>query len=394
MANYDELDEELEEDEEKESKAEEYVYNPADFFMSNNYARYTANEEKEAEIQDSMNNVVDAEFTTTTQNSEEEEEGQIQRQDPEVYADEPAEKSKESEEEVEIQRQEPEVYTYESQIEPEDEVEIQRQEPEVYGEEEEEEADYNDPEGVPYPYTQEAQDQLELVENLADIKFQKFLAKEREEIQPVLDQMKVDHKDDYDEYVKKIRKSRYYKKRLKYWRKYYEEKRSEYKQEAAENLLKEVEAEAQKEAGDQVASGVKKVNRVGKVETKEESGLRHGDKEVKESKPSTAKLNLVADKSLKKTIEQILLTHLHDAIDENRDFYTSEKSAMEESKRIKPVWKDIVSTRAKFAESLVQSYSKTFDTTENKTAKVPYTPTIRAMQANIEAKQETISAAA
>ena len=209
-------------------------------------------------------------------------------------------------------------------------------------------------------------------------KFAEFLESEKSEVEYAVAQIKQEHPQDYEEYINELRQSPYYQQCLDKWKKYYEDQKEKFVDEArkeAETMDSQARLDAAPE--EEVVEVAPK-----SVEKKQAPKAKPVVSKPAEKDPAKTDVKMKADAGLKETIEQILLVNLQDAIDENRDYY----DLMQKAKK-NPAWKEVVGTRADFARALVQAYAKTFDLTKNHTKRSPYSKTIREMQSDIASKQ-------
>lgn len=212
-------------------------------------------------------------------------------------------------------------------------------------------------------------------------KFATLIQKDIEETNKALDEIKKQHPKDYDSYIEGLRKTKYYQERLKYWKEYYA------------NIKKELETESQKDADLHAREQAQKEELAENTEApffeeKKFSGVVHGEGAYQ------TKLSMVADPSLKDTIEQILLNDLYNSLDKYRSYYKSGKAVPNTngiSAKMKEAMHKINAARTEFAVALFGSYSEVFNTADNKRVKKPYMPTIKAVQKRIASKKSDLT---
>ena len=222
----------------------------------------------------------------------------------------------------------------------------------------------------------------EIVQQIADEKFSEFMKNEQNSIDNSINELKTELADDYDNYLEMIKNTEYYQKSVKKWEEYYKNKRREFEIEA-ENTVKKIDDTAKKQAIEQTP--IKTEGKIIAMEStdEEEDTSDWSYDYFKKSIRLNAK-EIKCDPALKKTIEQILLDELYNSFDENRDAYSRELSDLEGMKRIPKVYRDIVESRLHISENLVQSYTKLFDMTDNKTVKKIYGRNAKAINRDLE----------
>ncbi len=166
---------------------------------------------------------------------------------------------------------------------------------------------------------------------LVNEKFSEIIKADKEKSDKFIAGLKASHPNDYDSYVEKIRKTKYYKKCLDKWTKYY----SDLKQKCAEDLQNEIEVDAKNQASN--LADVK----VAVPQIKEQSQLKDNEipKENTVTPPSlelnideldassyvrlTSKGGLPVDSKLVATVQDVLLDALYKSFQETSDYYNS-----------------------------------------------------------------------
>lgn len=216
-----------------------------------------------------------------------------------------------------------------------------------------------------------------LIAETAKKRFVDFVESEPQtaELNKKIDSMKMKHKKDYDKYVEELRKTPAYKEAYAKWKKYYEDLRLKYVDEAKKELTP---PNTTNETKDKMQH---------QAQVNGESGK--GDEQAVAKRPSAkvSTQSMALDKTLKDNVMQILIGYLHDSIDENRDKYTKEQALLGKSS-VKSCFKQINETRTAFSEALCVSFAKVFDLTQNKRIKRPYEQSISSMQQTIKSKSQ------
>ena len=236
---------------------------------------------------------------------------------------------------------------------------------------------------------------------LVNERFESLIAKDREQSQKFTEDLKKAHPNDYDKYVEKLRKTRYYKKCLEKWKKYY----TELKQKCAEEIKTEIEADAidaafgkaeevkpnldlNAENNAQVAMSpieLGSINANNKsasqskkfVDEPQKPELQPNVDEIDTSKytPLATDGKMLVDKNLQKTVQDVLLDSLYESFDEISDYYGKLSSQASDKKKDN----DLVEFRAQLADTLQQIHNKIIPNQSEL-----YMPSVRTMQKNIE----------
>ena len=262
----------------------------------------------------------------------------------------------------------------------------------------------------------------ELVESIATENYNKFIEDEKKTVAKEIEKVKSTHSD-YDSYVAMLKETEYYKQCVQKWKQYYQDKKDEFVVQA-EGIADALEAEAREEAIRITPTTSTRVTPTPKVttptpkkvttpapaetpvvepvsevvstpvenpaNTSTPNALTPDATEIvlaPESEELKFKINtenMAIDSGLRQTVEQIVLGALYDSFDATRDRYSEEVSDLESAKRIPQEYKSMVEFRWQLAEALVQSFTKIFDTTENKTVKKPYMRAVREVQADLK----------
>ena len=223
-------------------------------------------------------------------------------------------------------------------------------------------------------------------------RFAELIQKDIEETSKALDTIKKQHPKDYDSYIAGLRKTKYYQERLKYWQEYYANKRKEFEEEAKKDADLQAKEQAQKEELQAVEEAQKEElqekPKSPVLEEKKFNGVVHGEGAYQ------TKLSMVADSSLKDTIEQILLNDLYNSLDKYRSYYKNGQGMPKTnniSSKMKDAMHKVNASRTEFTIALFGSYSEVFNTADNKRVKKPYMPTIKAVQRRIKLKKDNLT---
>ena len=197
---------------------------------------------------------------------------------------------------------------------------------------------------------QDAADELdEALDAIATNKFNTMIANDKKQAEAYLNSVKQAHPNDYDKYIEDLRKTKYYQKCLEKWKKYY----AEIKEKCVESAKEEIEAHAKNEAS--VEAEHEKVNLSANNKPAE---VNTEKLEVKKYVPKHVSTNMIADKNLKKTIQEILIDKLYDSLDESSDMY--KKLAAKNNPENEDVKTQITDFRSSLSNMLQQSHNKLY----------------------------------
>lgn len=240
-------------------------------------------------------------------------------------------------------------------------------------------------------------------QGLVNAKFAEATQADREKLESSIEAIKKSHPKDYDAYVEKLKNTRYYKKSLEKWTKYYTELKNKCAEQVKEEIETTTEAEARMAAAEAAsATPVAPFTPVQEVENAEiapvvsnaeKANVVEPQPEVP-STPVELPLNqptanptvdelemkytplavdgvMPVDERLAKTVEQVLLESFYTSIDEVSDFYNN----LNASKKTN----ELVSFRNQIANNLQQVQTK-FVPGKSEI----YMPYVRSMQKDIE----------
>ena len=232
----------------------------------------------------------------------------------------------------------------------------------------------------------------QIVEEIATQNFNKFLAEEKKQVAAEIEKVKAVQGEKYESYIEMLKGTDYYKQCVEKWKKHYANKKAEFVADAEKTVEEMVNGEARQEAmgltDQQVVAGTPKPT-VKKVAPKRDAQVVVAP-EKPELKHTISTAGLAVDPALRETIEQIVLTSLYDSFDASKDRFSAEVTELESTRQtgaLKEKYLGMVNFRWQLSEALVNSFTKMFDTTNNKTVIKPSGREVSELQTDLDRNQ-------